>query len=159
MTTKWITMSAAFAALYLMQILPLRAVRPDPRFTPGVIGTASAIDVCRPGFAGQARSVPESAKRQVFAEYGVSPQPGERFEIDHLVPLELGGVNSLRNLWPQSFTGTWTAGQKDRLENTLHREVCRGQEPLAQAQDEIKKDWIGAYGRRFGPPGGAADGD
>jgi len=159
MTIKWMTMLAAFVTLHVLQALPIRAVRPDARLTPGMVtGTPSAADVCRPGFARQARSVPESEKRKVFAEYGVTPEPGERFEIDHLVPLELGGANGLRNLWPQPFAGTWTAGQKDRLENALHRDVCRGGEPLGQAQEEIRQDWIAAYLSRFGPKGGAADG-
>lgn len=158
MTIKWITMLTAFAALHLLQTMPVRAVRPDPQLTPGMAGMAGTADVCRPGFAQRMRDVPESTKRQVFAEYGVIPERGERFEIDHLVPLELGGANDRRNLWPQPFAGTWTAGQKDRLENALHRDVCRGREPLGQAQAEIKQDWIGAYQRRYGPKGGAADG-
>lgn len=159
MTIKWMTMLAAFVTLHLLQTMPVRAVRPDLQLTPGAAGTVSAADVCRPGFARQMRDVPETTKRQVYKEYGVTPERGERFEIDHLVPLELDGANDKRNLWPQPFAGIWTAGQKDRLENALHREVCRGQEPLEQAQKEIKQDWIGAYQRRFGLKGGAADGD
>jgi hypothetical protein len=158
MTIKWITMLAAFAALHLLQAMPVRAIRPDPRLTPGMASTASAADVCRPGFAQRMRAVPESIKRQVYSEYDVLPNRGERFEIDHLVPLELGGANDKRNLWPQPFAGTWTAGQKDRLENALHWDVCRGREPLEQAQDEIRQDWIGAYQRHFGPKGGMTDG-
>lgn len=163
MTPKWIIMAAVFAALHVMQALPVRAVRPDPRLTPGTVGPASAQDVCRPGYAGRVRAVSELEKRQVFAAYGVVPERGERFEIDHLVPLELGGANDRRNLWPQPWAGPWTAGQKDRLENALHRDVCAGQEPLAQAQAEIRQDWIGAYQRYYGPKdygpkGGMPDG-
>ncbi len=175
MTIKWITMLATFVVLHVLQASPVqqapplgplgpysvvRAVRPDLHLTPGLAMavTLSASDVCQPGYARQARAVPVSEKRQVFAEYGVTPQRGERFEIDHLIPLELGGSNDRRNLWPQPFAGAWTAGQKDRLENALHREVCRGQEPLSQAQEEIQQDWIAAYQSRFRPTGGAADG-
>ncbi len=158
MTMKWIVTLAAFAMLHVLGVAPLRAVRPDSHLTPGMAGAATTSDVCQPGFARRARNVSESEKRQVFAKYGVVPAPGERFEVDHLVPLELDGTNDIRNLWPQPFAGTWTAGQKDRLENTLHREVCRGQEPLGQAQNEIRQDWIGAYERRFGPGRGVADG-
>lgn len=158
MTTKWIVTLAAFAMLHILGVPPLRAVRPDSHLTPGVAGAYSTADVCRPGFARQIRAVPEGEKRRVFTEYGVVPAPGERFEIDHLIPLELGGANSIGNLWPQPFAGLWTAGQKDRLENRLHRDVCRGQEPLGQAQDEIRQDWIGAYQNRFGAAGGPAHG-
>jgi hypothetical protein len=31
------------------------------------------------------------------------------YELDHLIPLELGGSNDLRNLWPQPFEGEWNA--------------------------------------------------
>lgn len=174
MTIKWITMLATFVVLHVLQVPPVqqapllgplglynmvRAVRPDPRLTPGLAAAGtSASDVCQPGYARQARAVPASEKRQVFAEYGVTPQRGERFEIDHLIPLELGGSNDRRNLWPQPFAGAWTAGQKDRLENALHRELCQGQEPLSQAQEEIQQDWIAAYQSRFRLKRGAADG-
>ncbi len=159
MTIKWITMLAALAGLHLLQATPVRAVRPNPLLTPGTASAAGAADVCRPGFAQQMRAVPESIKRQIYSEYNVVPQRGERFEIDHLIPLELGGANDRHNLWPQPFAGTWTAGQKDRLENALHRDICHGREPLEQAQEDIKQDWIGAYIRRFGPQEGAANGD
>ncbi len=153
MTAKIVVTAAVFAALHAISAAPPRAVRPDPRLTPGAATNATTADVCRPGYARQARSVPASLKRQALAEYGIVPLPGERFEIDHLVPLELGGANTLANLWPQPYAGAWTAGEKDRLENALHREVCAGQEPLSDAQQEIRADWIGAYTRRCGAGG------
>lgn len=154
MIAKMIVTATVFAALHTMNAAPQRAVRPDPRLTPGAATNATTADVCRPGYARQARNVPDYVKRQAFAEYGVVPLPGERFEIDHLVPLELGGANTLANLWPQPYAGTWTAGEKDHLENALHREVCAGQEPLSDAQQEIRTDWIAAYTRRYGAGGG-----
>ena len=41
--------------------------------------------------------------------------------------------------------------QKDRLENRLHKLVCAGKMPLAQAQYLIAKDWVGAYRQLIGP--------
>ena len=144
-----LTILGLLAAGLLTGTIGTRAERPDPRRTPGAILPVTAADVCAPGYTRRVRHVPLSEKGQAFAAYGVVPRPGERFEIDHLVPLEIGGANSLLNLWPQPFAGQWTAADKDRLENRLHRQVCAGQEPLAQAQQEIASDWIAAYRRTF----------
>ena len=68
------------------------------------------------------------------------------FEVDHLISLELGGSNSMRNLWPQSFyTETWNARVKDVLEHHLNRMVCDGKISLEEAQKAIATDWIAAY--------------
>ena len=48
-------------------------------------------------------------------------------EVDHLISLELGGSNAIRNLWPEPYAGRWGARTKDVLENRLHDLVCEGQ--------------------------------
>jgi hypothetical protein len=123
---------------------------PDPRLTPGDVLDVTRADVCTPGYAHKVRNVPAEVKRQAYAEYGIaSHQPGD-FEIDHLISLELGGSNSLKNLWPQSYkTQPWNAHVKDKLENELHAEVCSGKISLATAQRDISHDWIAAYKRYF----------
>jgi hypothetical protein len=63
-----------------------------------------------------------------------------------LIPLELGGSHSIKNLWPESHrTLPWNAQVKDRLEGKLHELVCSGQLDLKTAQEAIAADWIGAY--------------
>src|SRR5438477_344466 len=42
---------------------------------------------------------------------------GRSFEIDHLIPLELGGSNELANLRPQPYRRRPAAREKDLLEN------------------------------------------
>jgi hypothetical protein len=66
-------------------------------------------------------------------------------EIDHLIPLELGGSNARANLWPQRYDGAWNAARKDRLERRLHAMVCRGEISLKTAQEAIARDWVAAY--------------
>jgi len=72
--------------------------------------------------------------------------------VTRLVPLELGGSNSVKNLWPQSYlTSPWNARVKDRLEARLHALVCSGKLDLKTAQRAIASNWIEAYQRYVGP--------
>ena len=105
-------------------------------------------DICVTGYTKKVRNVPAAVKRQVYAAYRVVNTPGA-YEVDHLIPLELGGSNSLKNLWPESYNIEWNAHIKDELENRLHGLACRGTVPLRQAQQEIATDWIAAYQKYF----------
>lgn len=123
---------------------------PDSTMTPGAVLPVTRADICVPGYTKKVRNVPSNVKKQVYAEYGIqSHKPGE-FEVDHLISLELGGSNSIKNLWPQSYrTQPWNARVKDALENELHAEVCDGRLDLAKAQHDIATDWIAAYKKYF----------
>jgi len=137
--------------------LPLPAqqpepILPDPKLTPGDTFDVTADDICTPGYSKKVRNVPQSVKEAVYREYGISAHPPHAFEIDHLIPLELGGSNSLKNLWPQSYlTLPWNARVKDRLEARLHALVCAGKLDLKVAQQAIASDWIRAYKTYVGP--------
>ena len=130
-------------------------ILPDPKRTPGDTFDVTAQDVCVPGYAKKVRAVPAWLKRQAYAEYGITEyKPGD-YEVDHLIPLSLGGSNSIRNLWPQSTkTSPWNSYVKDALERKLHKLVCAGQLDLKTAQREIASDWIEAYKKyvRTSPP-------
>jgi hypothetical protein len=119
---------------------------PDPAKTPGDALEVTPADICVPGYAKKVRNVPIAVKRQVYASYGIrTHKPGD-YEIDHLMSLEIGGSNSIRNLWPQSYrTSPWNARVKDALENELHRRVCAGTIDLAKAQRIIAQNWVMGY--------------
>ena len=123
---------------------------PDPNLTPGAVLPVTRDDLCVPGYTKKVRNVPLDVKRQVYAEYGITQhRPGD-YEVDHLISLELGGSNSLKNLWPQAyFTKPWNAHVKDALENELHEEVCSGKLELSTAQQDIATNWIAAYKKYF----------
>lgn len=126
------------------------ALLPDSRVTPGTATNATAAELCNPKFhTASVRHVTEAEKRLACREYGVSPCD-RHVEIDHLISLELGGSNDIRNLWPEPYQPAPGARTKDVLENRLHRMVCGGQMSLKDAQRVIAGDWYAAYRKYVG---------
>jgi hypothetical protein len=124
--------------------------RPNSIVTPGETRPVSLAEVCRSSQAEVVRTIPAETRRQVLASYGINPdKPGE-FEVDYLITPDLGGADSVRNLWPQPYSARWNAKVKDRLEQRLHDLVCTGKIDLPTAQREIARDWIGAYKKYMG---------
>jgi hypothetical protein len=91
------------------------------------------------------RNVPSATKTAVYREYGISSHRPGQYEVDHLVSLELGGSNSIANLWPEAAVPTPGFHQKDMVENYLHDQVCSGKVSLQQAQTEISSNWLTIY--------------
>jgi hypothetical protein len=126
---------------------------PDPICTPGVTATRVTqanirSTICTPGYTSSVRppaSQTNPLKSSTEHAYGLSDDP--RIEYDHLVALELGGANDVRNLWPEpptSPTQKSTANAKDAVENVLHDQVCAGHVTLAEAQRRIATNWTTA---------------
>jgi hypothetical protein len=87
-----------------------------------------------------------------LAEYGPPPGPHPDYEVDHLIPLCLGGADDDANLWSEprrSIELEWSAELKDDLEARLCQLVCAGEMDIGQAQRDIADDWTEAYRRRF----------
>ena len=126
-------------------------ILPDVSKTPGDTLDVTRADICVAGYTKTVRNVPTAVKDAVYASYGIGRHAPGEYEMDHLISLELGGSNSVRNLWPQSYkTSPWNAHVKDKLENRLHADVCSGKLALKAAQQEIARDWIASYKRTFG---------
>jgi hypothetical protein len=126
----------------------------DLHVTPGATLNVSLATLCQPGYTKTVRNVPLATKKQVCAVYGVPPEHcnGQEVEIDHLVSLEIGGSNDIRNLWPEPYKPDPGAREKDKLENWLHRQVCAGNMPLATAQKGIAQDWYTGYAKLMQSP-------
>lgn len=129
---------------------------PDPQCTPGALNPAVtpatlAVTICRSGYTATVRpptSYTTPLERAQLAAYGEPSASPAAFELDHLIALELGGApRDVANLWPEPYTGTVNARQKDIVENYLHDEVCRGTLPLDEAQRQIATDWLEVYHR------------
>src|SRR6185437_14651747 len=65
--------------------------------------------------------------------------PRQTCELDHLISLELGGADTLDNIWPQCGPPGVTLSrryfkQKDMVENYLAKQVRDGKMGLGEAQ-------------------------
>lgn len=128
------------------------ALLPDAKVTPGAIRTTDESGICAKTFrTGPYRKTTEATKIAVCKEYAVKNCPHLGFlEIDHLVPLELGGLDDIKDLWPQPAKPLPGYHQKDVLEDYLKRAVCVTKSiSLADAQGCIMHDWV-ACSKRFG---------
>jgi hypothetical protein len=126
---------------------------PKPRsaITPGEARPITLKEVC--DYAGAeviSRDIPLDMQRKVFAEYGIKDPKANHFEVDYLITPDLGGTESIRNLWPQPYSAHWNARVKDKLEERLHELVCSGKLDLETAQHDIATDWIAAYRKYVG---------
>jgi hypothetical protein len=134
---------------------------PDPRCTPGSIDpdvTQADIGstICKKGWTATVRPPEAQTERfkydVAYPHYGTPA--GERTELDHLVPLELGGSNDATNLWPEYPP---SPNPKDKVEDALNHAVCDGKVSLARAQAAIASDWMTAE-KRLGLSGGSSSG-
>ncbi len=125
---------------------------PDPTCTPGAIDPAVtqaniASTICTTGYTSTVRptsSITATFKTLSVAQYGLSYS--KTTEYDHLISLELGGTNSVKNLWPEQnrSAATGTTNPKDGIENKLHKAVCAHQVTLSAAQHAIATNWTTA---------------
>ena len=112
---------------------------PNASTTPGAIASSNPAVVCQYGYASAHRDVPYSVRDRVYNEYGIPRGHRKGLRIDHLIPLETGGSNDVRNLWPQPLG---ESKRKDEVENALRVAVCvRHTLTLASAQAAIARNW------------------
>ena len=128
----------------------IRGVLPDPDCTPGatnseVTQSNIASTICVSGWTKTIRpsaSYADNLKQQQLVQYGYTDTNPANYEEDHLISLELGGnPTDPRNLWPEPRTGSPNATNKDKIENYLKAQVCRGSMTLSDAQKGIAGDW------------------
>ena len=126
---------------------------PNPKLTPGATLKVNKDDLCSRTKT-LPDSIPISLKGKVFDLYGIRTDKSAPHNIDHLIPVSLGGSNLIANLWPQPLSGEWSYYHKNILEHRLRKLVCRGELDLEKAQQEISTDWVSAYKKYVGGGGG-----
>jgi hypothetical protein len=147
--SRQLSLAAIATLIGLLAIAPVGAfeVLPDKNLTGGSVRTGDRDAAC--GHARESRGRMNAARRdEILRRYGLPPGTHPDYEIDHLIPLCLGGSDDPSNLWPQprrSIEETWNAEAKDRLERLMCNMVCDGQIDIAAAQEAFAADWIAAY--------------
>lgn len=118
---------------------------PDRDCTPGAIWKgASKSQLCLPGYSSLVRNVPAKTINDIFSRYKINQSDRSKYEIDHLVSLQLGGSNATSNLWPLNIK---TKDKKDRVENYLKRQICDNKISIKSAQSSIAKNWVELHKR------------
>jgi len=109
---------------------------PDRKLTPGRVASTEK----------ERSGVTPVMEQKVFARYHLPWSRRAEFKIDHLIPRELGGADTIDNLWPQSIRiRPYGADRKELLTEVLLTKIAKGQITLRQAQEEIRRDWIDAF--------------
>ena len=124
---------------------------PIPKTTPGALCTRSNPDFDEVRYAEKiphcARNVSHATKVAVSVPYGVSEEELKNYQVDHLIPLALGGSNAPLNLWPVPYTA---ARNKAKFEFVTYNELKDGKisqkEAIAKihswVQDNLKKSIV-----------------
>lgn len=124
----------------------VKIIYPNRTMTPGDIMSTNITEICVSGYSDTVRNVSQNTREIVFIMYKLSPnQPEGSFEVDHLVPLSIGGSNDIKNLWPQPKDPRPGYKEKDVLENYYHRQVCDGKMDIKEAQAIMANNWFQGY--------------
>jgi 5-methylcytosine-specific restriction endonuclease McrA len=128
---------------------------PDPSCTPGAINPSVTESVLKnPAFRTGCIRDEATTEEQKTATYDwyktahPSKNTGQNqtCELDHLIPLYLGGADTLDNIWPQCGPDNVALDdryfkEKDKVEYYLGQQVREGNIGLAEAQNGIATDW------------------
>jgi hypothetical protein len=128
----------AFGIAYLIfaAITCGQALVPSPKLTPGRVAKKEK----------DRSGVTLAMEQKVFARYRLPWSRRNEFKIDHLIPLELGGADTIDNLWPQSVRiRPYGADRKELLTEVLLERIARKQITLEEAREQIRNDWIDAF--------------
>jgi hypothetical protein len=134
---------------------------PDPTCSPGAVNPTVTLAILRTaknppatGFRTSCvrdKGSTSSQKNATYAWYKTphpanNTGPNQTCELDHIVSLELGGADTVDNIWPECGpSGVGLSSryfkQKDLVENYLADLVRQGGISLAAAQKGIASDW------------------
>lgn len=129
-------------------------IYPNPSLSPGLIATSNLSDLTTTQSCGTYsqchRNTTEEQKKQVHTEYPTCPTGAGQSEIDHIIPLALGGADDVKNLWCQPDINPWNGENygyhtKDKLESFLVIQVKAGAMTPKNAQACIINDWVKCY--------------
>jgi hypothetical protein len=128
---------------------------PDPKCTPGAVNPTLTLDVLQnEKFRTTCvRDVASSAQKKTatylwynYRHPANNTGATQTCELDHLISLEIGGADTLDNIWPQCGPNKVVLRnryfkQKDIVENYLAAQIKAGKMNLAEVQKGIAEDW------------------
>jgi len=128
---------------------------PDPNCTPGAANPSLTLAILKdPSFTTKCvrdKATKPQEKSKTYHLYQLTKPANnsgqtQTCELDHLVSLELGGADTLDNIWPQCGPSHVALAKrffkrKDTVENFLAKQVRDGKMTLADAQKGIATDW------------------
>jgi len=128
---------------------------PDPACTPGAVNPTLTLDVLKNKTFRTScvrdKATSASAKAKTYLWYNFKhPQKNtgasQTCELDHLISLEIGGADTLDNIWPQCGPNGVVLRnryfkQKDIVENYLAAQIRKGAIGLADVQKGMAEDW------------------
>jgi hypothetical protein len=165
--------AAPVSAATARMAYPASWTLPNGKISPGAVQHGFTVrDICPHVNPALEKMRPGTAeKNKVYAMYGIRTHPAGKYEIDHIIPIELLGqagastADPALNLYPElndkpdpvmirkyHLSAAYVHNSKDILEDVLHQKVCAGTVPLATAQRDIATDWRAAYVRYVGRP-------
>lgn len=132
----------AFVVAALAEGAAIAGEQTGPALNPAVTQATIAETICTTGWTRTVRPYVADMKRIKAAMLAAVGEPIERrnrYELDHIVPLALGGaLIDRRNLALQPID---EAREKDAVEVCLSSLVCQGKIGLDDAQSAIFEDW------------------
>lgn len=133
--------------LYQMTGSSIKAPASTSMTNPAVTQDTIDVTICKPGWTATVR--PPVADTNSYKHKLVKALPATAshrladYELDHVIPLELGGATfdtfNLRLELRVSAGGQ--AEVKDKEENSLRAAVCTGHRTLDEARAKILADW------------------
>jgi hypothetical protein len=144
---------------------------PDPSCTPGAVNPTITTKILQdPEFhtsCVREQASSRTEKNATYDFYGI-PHPDHNSgqtqicELDHLISLELGGADTVDNIWPQCGPDGVALSErffkrKDAVENFLAKQVRDGKISLSDAQKGISSDWTQFLAESEGCDGAACE--
>jgi hypothetical protein len=117
----------------------------DLPVNPAVTQSTIQQTICAVGWTKTVRpawAVTNKIKIEKLRQAGLTEADKSRFELDHLIPLALGGAT--RDPGNLALEPWSEATKKDVVEVCLSAMVCEGRVPLKLAQQAIWEDWRSA---------------